>query len=675
MADIQTTVLKKYGIDIAQENIFKLYKLEKADLNPQELQNAIDATRKRWTQSVNGANEKNAKRDGERLAKADKYEAVLKDDRLRKEVFAFYNGKKNGSNATGNTEFAKEYFKLIETSKKLKKEDVEFFFAYYPAEKKNKKAIVEMLQKEFKIPGIGSKGVEEESGEESGEESTSGEKNKKEKPFIVNLFQKETIFKIRKMFEYYATAKQTSEVIKKYPQIEESLYEYLRLDETDTLTRLQTFVNSMKTEVFNVRQEKGSDFICMVDLFNKLGELCECQDVVDNFEEFKLLVKYPSLTPYMYSFVEMKKPTLKGLMDVANKEYVFRDEADFIISYYNPVRDNFGITNSTAILQIIKKAQKQAKANKVLDELDKKLGRKKQRKLAFLPTLLYWLTYWPIFLLYFVFEVFRAIFTQLGKLAIPVFGVLFVAMNILLPKTLGMDNLLVFRKLLMKEEWLSYLQESIGITTDNIVSLILYSLLIFVIFLIIYALPPLLVALFVSEAADNLNKQYDWIGVERTFQNIFQKLKQKVDTQFREKKQYFIKSSVFKILINVLCVAIVCILVKVVPMGFKAFSEKTGYFQKTEPVVQEEQSDYLMEEDMVATEADKVMVVTVSSANIRSGPGTDYGVVTTGVEGQEYIATGNQEEKSSGRIWYEIYLDDAREQTGWASSKVISEKE
>lgn len=107
MADIQTTVLKKYGIDIAQENIFKLYKLEKADLNPQELQNAIDATRKRWTQSVNGANEKNAKRDGERLAKADKYEAVLKDDRLRKEVFAFYNGKKPGAMLQGTQNLQK----------------------------------------------------------------------------------------------------------------------------------------------------------------------------------------------------------------------------------------------------------------------------------------------------------------------------------------------------------------------------------------------------------------------------------------------------------------------------------------------------------------------------------------------------------------------------------------
>lgn len=376
-----------------------------------------------------------------------------------------------------------------------------------------------MLEKEFKIHGLGKKGEEAEPEEENGEENSSEEKNKKEKPFIVNLFQRETIFKIRKMFEYYTTAKQTPDVIKKYPEIAESLYEYLRLDQTDTLTQLQTFVNSMKTEAFNVRQEKGSEFICMVDLFNKLGELCECRDVVDNFEEFKLLVKYPSLTPYMYSFVEMKKPTLKGLMDVANKEYVFRDETDFILSYYNPVRDNFGITNSTAILQIIKKAQKQAKSNKVLDELDKKLGRKKQRKLAFLPTLIYWLTYWPIFLLYLVFEVFRAIFTQIGKLAIPVFGVLFLAMNILVPQTLGIDNMLVFRKILMKEEWLSYLQENMGFSSGNAISTILYSLLIFLIFLIIYALPPALVALFVSEAADNLNKQYDWIGAERTFKS------------------------------------------------------------------------------------------------------------------------------------------------------------
>lgn len=65
------------------------------------------------------------------------------------------------------------------------------------------------------------------------------------------------------------------------------------------------------------------------------------------------------------------------------------------------------------------------------------------------------------------------------------------------------------------------------------------------------------------------------------------------------------------------------------------------------------------------------MVITESSANIRSGPGTDYGVVTTASQGDIFVATGNQETASNGRIWYEIYLDDEMTQTGWASQKII----
>lgn len=675
MADIQATILKKYGIDIAQENIFKLYKLANADVTSQELQTAIETTRKRWTQSVNGANEKNAKRDGERLAKADKYEAILKDDRLRKEVFAFYNGKNSGGSAGESTDFARGYFQLIETSKKLKKEDVDFFFEYYTSERKNKKAIIEMLEKDFKIRGLGKNKGDTDTEEESQEENTEDEQNPKKKQFIVNLFQKETILKLRKMFDFYTAAGQTPEVVQKYPGLSGSLYDYLNLDQTESLSQLQDFTNTMKTETFNVRQEKGSQFICMVDMFNKLGELCRCPDVIDNFPEFKLLVKYPSLTPYMYSFVEMKKPTLQGIIDVANKEYVFRDEMDFISSYYNPVRDNFGITNNPAIINIIKKAQKQAKANKKLDELDKKLGRQKQRKLGMIPNLIYWMVYWPIFLLYFVFEVFRAIFTQIGKLAIPVFIAIFVELNIVLPKTAGIDNMLVFRKILRKEEWVAYLQESMGFSTGNMISIILMSLITLLIFLVVYALPPFLISLFVSEAADNLNKQYDWIGTERTFQSLFQKLKQKIDTQFREKKEKLIQASIVQIMINVVCLIVVCLLIHFVPIGFKTFSEKTGYFQRTETVTEEAGAEDVEDETEQSEELpEKIMVVTVSSANIRSGPGTDYGVVATGTQGEEYIATGNQEQKSSGRIWYEIYLDDAKEQTGWASEKVISEK-
>ena len=58
MADIQRKILEKYGIDISKDNIFKLYKIENDDISSLLLEQAISAARKRWNQSINGANEK-----------------------------------------------------------------------------------------------------------------------------------------------------------------------------------------------------------------------------------------------------------------------------------------------------------------------------------------------------------------------------------------------------------------------------------------------------------------------------------------------------------------------------------------------------------------------------------------------------------------------------------------
>ena len=52
--------------------------------------------------------------------------------------------------------------------------------------------------------------------------------------------------------------------------------------------------------------------------------------------------------------MEMKPNTLKGIIDVVNKDYVFRDDTDFILNYFNPVHDNFGISSS-GISSLIKK--------------------------------------------------------------------------------------------------------------------------------------------------------------------------------------------------------------------------------------------------------------------------------------------------------------------------------
>ena len=678
MTDIQSKLLSKYGIDIAQENILKLYKIDSADISPQDLEAKIQDTRKRWNSSINGANEKNAERDRARLEKADKYEAILKDAKLRKEVFNYYNKpvRPTGGGAIpggGSTEFAKEYFELVATTKKIKKADVDFFFKYYQSERKNKKAILEMLSKELKVNGLGKESKYADEGDTYEEE---GKKKNDSSPLIVNLFQEATVLKIRRALEKFEEASQSSEVCQRYPDIRNGLYEFLGIKDIENAKQFIEIMTAKGKEAYAVRQEKGTEYVPLVDMYNILQSIGEYQDVVDNIPEFKLLLKYPNLTPYMFSFVEMKPSTVKSMVDVANRDYVFRDDTDFILNYYKPIHDNFGISDSS-IGAILRKAEKKAKQNKVLNDIDEILGRNKnKRKISIGAEIIHWLVYWPIFAVYFVFEVAKAIFTELHKFAIPIFVILFGLESWLLPK-LGIDNLLILRKLFFKNQWLSYLNGFMGEVGENVVETILLSLVLIIILLAVYILPPLFVSLFIAEFADDFNKRFDWVGIERTFQQIFQILRKKTEDQYLAQKKLFIKSKIGKVIINLISLAILIAIIIFTPVGFRKFSETTGYFQKVPKDAEYYESVY----EGAAGEVDnsdendlpvgQTMVITESSANIRSGPGTDYDVVTTASQGDIFVATGNQETASNGRIWFEIYLDDEMSKTGWASQKVI----
>ena len=676
MADLQKKILSEFGFDILQENIFKLYKINDANITPQDIQKSIDSTRKRWNQSINGANEKNAERDRARLEKADKYEAVLKNEKLRKELFAFYN--KGGEakavgveGATSGLTFARDYFALIQTSKRIKKSDVEFFFEYYPSERKNKKAILEMLEKELKVRALGK---EDKYADEDTEAETTGKKKDDKSPLITNLFQEDTIVKLQRCVEFYSQAQQNETVCQKYPEVRGSLYDFLGLNNIDDIALFSSMITERSKEVYQVKQERGRDFLPLSDLFNKLNDVSSNKDVVDNFSEFKLLIKYPSLSPYMFSFTEMKPKTLKGISAVASKEYMFRDDSDFILNYYNPIYDNFGIVNSGAMSAILKKAEKKAGTNKILHKIDEKLGTSLGAQI------IHWAVYFPILAVYLVFETFKAIFTELHKISIPIFVALFLGENWLFPKLLGSPNLLYLRKIFSKKEWLAYLEDFLGDTMRNGFEVFLMSLIAIIILLALYILPALLVSLFVFYFATDLNERYDWGGYERTFQNIFKTVRNKTKDQFFKQRKTFYKTNGIKVLINIICVALVVAVVHFVPIGFKAFSEKTGYFQKTEKVSKNhddtQSSDSESDNSQEPKELDETdlatMVITESSANIRSGPGTDYDVITAAQKGDTFLATGNEETASNGRIWYEIYLDESKETTGWASEKVIS---
>ncbi|MFI3177228.1 MAG: SH3 domain-containing protein [Eubacteriales bacterium] len=681
--DIQSNILKKYKIDLKEDNIFKLYKIDNPRLSEIELDKKIQDTRSRWNTSINGANEKNAERDGKRLERADQYEAILRDGKMRIKAYEYYSsssGKGSGSGTSSDEssiEFARVYFRLIATTKKVKREDVDFFFQYYQSQRKHKKAIVEMLTKEFKVymlkkdkeydDNVGTLRLESESEvkEEKKPSSTS-------KGMIVNLFQETTLLRIRRAVEKYEEILQIQEICDRYPQLLEGFYNYLEIKEVTTAQEFLEKMTLKGKEIYAVRQERGAIYIPLVDLYNLLKGAGECQDVQDNILEFKLLLQYPSLTSYMYSFVEMKPATLKGIINIANEEYTFRNDTDFLLNYYIPIHDNFGIGDGS-IHSILRKAEKQAKKNKILNAVDEKLGKRKDKRKKILGAeIIHGLIYWPVLMVYLVFEVAKIFFTHLKQLAILIFVLIVGIQNWLIGRT-EWPNLLVLRKILFKEQWVSFLEEFSGMTVDATYLIVGGSIMMIVGLLAVYLIPGLFVFIFLREFSGDFNKRFDWIGLERTFQKILGDIKKKTYERYKESKSQFIKSKIPSMILNVLCVAIVIGMIHYVPIGVNYLSELTGYGQAitTEEFLEEEELEETLVEEELLTEEHVNMVISVSSANIRQGPSTDYAVVIVAMQGEVFVATGEEEMASNGTIWYEIYLDEDMVETAWASEKVL----
>lgn len=578
--DIQSKILNKYNIDIEQENILQFYKIDNVDLSDIDLEKKIQDTRKRWNASLNGPNEKNAERDKKRLENADKYEAILRDKNLRKEIYKFYNKTQNSSSNNENVLFAQNFFSLIATTKKIKKSDVDFFFDYFPDMRKNKKEIFEILTKKMKVIGLG-KEEKYEQNDYSETENPNNDTKNDSSPFIVNLFQKNTILKIQKAFIKYNESAHNEIIIKQYPNITNGLYDFLEIDNIKDAKEFMDIIVFKGREAYSVRQERGNDFIPLVDFFNILQSIGNSKDIIDNFQEFKLLLKYPALTPYMYSFVDMKASTLKELYKIAKENYLFRDETDFILTYYKQIYDNFGISNN-GVKSLLRSAEKKTKQNEFLNYIDAKLHRNKNKKIIpFYVNIIHWLIYWPIFLMYFIFEIIKTIFDKLHYLAIPMGIVLFVIENIMLPKIWkGMYSFFNLFNIFSKSNWLSFLNDFMGTTGNNGIEVIIMSLITIIVLSIVYIIPPVFTGVTISYFADDFNKQFDWAGLDRTFKYILTILKQRTEKTYLSQKKMFIKNNLTKIFVNILCVILIIAIVIISPIGFKKFSETTGYFQR-----------------------------------------------------------------------------------------------
>ena len=220
--------------------------------------------------------------------------------------------------------------------------------------------------------------------------------------------------------------------------------------------------------------------------------------------------------------------------------------------------DNFGISND-GIKKLIKKANTKKTSNELKQKVYDKFGIEHNKRRMIQADILYWLMYWPILTVYFVFKVSKIIFTNLHKLRIPLFLLLVTIFNKIFAEALQMEDLFAIKDLLSESTRNVILNNYFGLTTQNGFEIFLLSLTIVVFLFIIYVLPALAGAFFVTQFSNDFNKRFDWIGIERTFKNVFEMLKRKVESGYKEYKNLYVKSKIPHMILNVINLLILII--------------------------------------------------------------------------------------------------------------------
>lgn len=496
MTDFEKRVLRDYKIDVREIDLFKLYQLSSDSVSCEELEIALSRCRNKWQSALNSPNERVVAPAKKHLENVQQYEAILRNGELRRELYRYYSSK---GNAEADIRHAQQFFALISQTKRVTQKDADFYFDYFPEERKKKKAIRDMLQNSYKLRMDKTDDVEEN-------DAPKKESKKKSSALMVNLFRRETLLSIRKCAHFLQDASQKEQITSKYPDVlqKSSLHDYLKMDQIKSVEQFAEVVLAGRTLFYEERTEFGTDYVPLVDLYNTLDELLKEPDVTDNFLEFKLLLKYPQLSPYMFAFEEMRPNTLKDFYSLADSIYNFGSFDLFITDYFGLIYDNFGIYDR-AIRNILQQAEKRAQSEKLRRSAYEKFCSFVNMPSGIRPK--HMAAYWPVFVVYVVFELIKNLVLNIRKVSIvggTVYGVFYLIHEI------SNTGLIAGWK-----PGNGFLYAILWICTN----------------LGAYALSIGLIAAFVWllwKYAAAIHKTIDWIGMERTFHRLLTKCRDSV---------------------------------------------------------------------------------------------------------------------------------------------------
>lgn len=173
--------------------------------------------------------------------------------------------------------------------------------------------------------------------------------------------------------------------------------------------------------------------------------------------------------------------------------------------------------------------------------------------------------YWPVFVGYFVFKIAKVVITNLHKMVVPTFISLLIFFNWWLPSFPGMEgvNLLVLKKIFVREEWIAFLNLSTW-QEENIMVVIIQSTIMIIALLTIYVLPAVVGSLLVATFTEhNLYVRFDWNGVDEVYKRILKGLKEKSEAESSS-------NVVVSIVVSLICLGMLGAIVYFIPSWVEA---------------------------------------------------------------------------------------------------------
>lgn len=343
--DIKKKILDEYGIDISEENLVDIYGIKKGNLSEEELRKLFENKRAQWMKSNWPliTVEKNKRY----LKKAKIYEEILSNKENFRMIYNYLNSRDFKKE---KIKFGLEYFRLVKKSnKKVKKEDLDFFFELYKDEAKNRKEIETALKRKHII-----KESELKNKDNSNNENAN---NKFDKNIIIEIYECLSLYKLLPKMRQKRT-----------------FYDWLEVDKHRSDVSYKKYITDRRNYAFNCKREGKEGYSYIVDIYNKILRLLEKDDVKKYFWKFKILLRYPELSGYMYAISNINRKVLDSIYKIAIKYYEFPDKTDFILNYFILIYNDFNL-DVLKIEKTLKKAEKYKLSN------EKKKAKKENKKL------------------------------------------------------------------------------------------------------------------------------------------------------------------------------------------------------------------------------------------------------------------------------------------------------